>query len=199
MCFTSVFEIMKPRVVFGIITTKWLLAIVLYTHNLFSFTKVAKFGSCVPNDRTHAIPHVLPVFLPCFLTIFLNIYLTIKAYQAHKQIQDESKLSGGHSTDNNRLKALKKEQATIKKHLKPMKTLMVVLGSLPIELLSTLMFISMEFLESPAVYEELMHYVIACTQCKFPLPSLSSICLWTILQTSERTNDEITEEDHLPM
>ena len=48
-------QIMKLRVAFGIITIKWVLAIVLRTHNLFNpkgFTLciVAKFGACFPND-----------------------------------------------------------------------------------------------------------------------------------------------------
>ena len=29
--------------------------------------------------------------------------------------------------------------------------------------------------------------------------SSSPICLWLILQTSQRADDEVTEEDHLPM
>ena len=82
-------EIMRPRVVFSIITTKWVLAIVLFTHNLFNpkgFTKVAKFGVCRPNEGDMLeilIPFMLPIFLACILTAILNIYLT-KAYQVHK-------------------------------------------------------------------------------------------------------------------
>ena len=161
-------QIMKPRVVFGIITTKWLLAIVLFIHNLFNpqgFTKVAKFGACRSNDGAlfgSFTTHILPVFLACFLTVILNIYLTIKAYQVHKQIQEESKLSGGHSRDNDELKALKKKEATIKKHLKPMTTLLVVvLGSSSIGMLFPLLFVPTVFLESPAVYEGIIQYVVA--------------------------------------
>ena len=161
-------EIMRPRVVFGIITTKWVLAIVLFTHNLFNpngFTKVAKFGVCPPNDRTTLfqawMSRILPVFLACFLTVILNIYLTIKAYQVHQQIEEESKLSGGQSGDNDQLKALKKKQATIKKHRKPIITLLVVvLGTTSIGLSFPLLFILISFLESPTVYEELMRYVV---------------------------------------
>ena len=161
-------EIMRPRVVFGIITTKWVLAIVLFTHNLFKhegFTKVAKFGTCHSNDGTMfetLASFTLPIFLTSFLTTILNIYLTIKAYQVHKQIQKESKLSGGHSKDSDQLKTLKKKQATIKKHLKPMTTLLVVvLGSSSIGMLFPLLFIATTFLESPAVYEGIMRYVVA--------------------------------------
>ena len=160
-------EIMRPRVVFGIITTKWVMAIVLFTHNLFNpdgFTKVAKFGTCISNDGTlfeTLTTYTLPIFLACFLTTILNIYLTIKAYQVHKRIQKESKLSGGHSKDNDKLKTLKKKQATIKKHLKPMTTLLVVvLGSSSIGVLFPLLFIPTVFLESPAVYEGIVRYVV---------------------------------------
>ena len=160
-------EIMRPRVVFGIITTKWVLAIVLFTHNLFNpdgFTKVAKFGVCHSNKGMSLeilISFTLPIFLTSLLTTILNIYLTIKAYRVHQQIEEESKLSGGHSTDNDQLKTLKKKQATIKRHLKPMTTLLVVvLGSSSIGMLSPLLFIPTVFLESPAVYEGIMRYVV---------------------------------------
>jgi len=161
-------KIMKPRVVFGIITTIWILSIVLFTRNLFNpkgFTKVAKFGTCTTNKGGFLetlMTFTLPTLLACFLTTILNIYLTIKAYQVHKQIQEESKLSGGHSRDNDQLKALKKKQATIKKHLKPMITLLVVvLGSSTIGMLFPLLYIPAVFLESPIVYERVMRYVVA--------------------------------------
>ena len=161
------YQIMKPQVVFGIITTKWLLAIVLFIHNLFNlqgFTKVAKFGTCRSNDGAlleTLTTFMLPIFLACFLTVILNIYLTIKAYQVYKQIQEESKLSGGHDKSNEHYKALKKKQTTIKKHLKLMITsLVVVLGTSSIGLLFPLLFIQTVFLESPEVYEGIMRYVV---------------------------------------
>ena len=161
-------EIMKPRVVFGIIATKWVLAVVLFIHNLFNlngFTKVAQFGTCISKDRMSLLntllTHILPVFLGCLLTVTLNTYLTIKAYQIRKKIQEESKLSGGHRRDNDKLKALKKKEATIKKHLKPMITLLVVvLGSTSIGLIFPLLFIPAVFLESPEVYEGVIRYVV---------------------------------------
>ena len=158
-------EIMKPRVVFGIIATKWVLAIVLCTRNLFNpkgFTKIAKFGTCHSNDGALfeiVITYILPIVLTCFITAILNIYLTIKAYHTHKHIQEESKLSGGHSED---LKALQKKQVTFKKHLKPMTTLLVVvLGSSSIGVLFPLLYIPAAFLDSPAVYEEVVKRVLA--------------------------------------
>ena len=157
-------EIMKPRVVFGIITTKWVLAIVVFTNDIFnpedSFTKIAKFGACHPNYKyLSLVIRTLPVILASFLTAIINVYLTVKAYQIHKRIQEESELSGSHS--NEQLKVLKKKQATIKKHLKPMITLLVVvLGTSSIGVLYPLLFILVVFLESPTVYIDFIYYVV---------------------------------------
>ena len=161
-------KIMKPRVVSSIIITKWVLAIVLFIHNLFNskgFIKIAKFGTChSKNSGTllgTLITYIIPVFLACSLTAVLNIYLTIKAYNIHKQIQEENKLSGGHSRDNNQLKVLQKKQSTIKKHRKPLITLLVVvLGSSFIGMLFPLLFIPTAYVESPEFYEAVVLYVI---------------------------------------
>ena len=159
-------EVMKPRVVFGIITTKWVLAIMLFIHKLFNprgFTKMAEYGTCKTNNGSLLVTlmtYTLPIFLAYFLTVILNVYLTIKAYQVYKQIQEESKLYGGYSGDR-QLKVLKKKHTTIKKHLKPMTTLLVVvLGSVSIGLLFPLLYIPTILLDSPAVYEQVMRYVV---------------------------------------
>ena len=159
-------EIMKPRVVFGIITTIWVLAVVVFTNYLFNpdgFNKLAQFNACFSNNAstslTISVTHILSGFLACLFTAILNIYLTIKAYQVYKKIQEESELSGGHS--NEQLKALKKKQATIKKHRKPMITLLVVvLGSSSIGLIFPIILVTAVILESPKLYEDLVHYVI---------------------------------------
>ena len=160
-------QIMKPRVVFGIITTKWVLAILLFIPNLFNtkgFTKVAKFGTCLSNGATVFMTlttFILPVFLACFFTAVVNIFLTIKAYQVHKQIQEESKLSGGHSGNNDQLKTLKKKQATIRKHRKPMITLLVVvLGTSSLGILFPLLYIPTVFIQSPSGYKDIIQNVI---------------------------------------
>ena len=166
---------MKPRVVFGIITTKWVLAIVLFIHHLFSpnsFIKIAKFGVCSLKEGPTLVSFmtsILPVLLASSLTIILNIYLTIKAYQVHKQIQEESKLSGGHTEDNDQLKVLKK-QTTIKKHCKPMITLLVVvLGSSSFGILIPLLFIPTVFLKSPTFYLKVIQNVVGPNLIYFSL------------------------------
>ena len=161
-------QIMKPRVVLGMITIKWAFAVVLFTRNLFNpdgFTKVAQFGTCRAEGGAvfeNLITYMLPIFSSCLLTAILNIYLTIKAYRVHKEIQEESKLSGGHIENNDQLEALKKKQATVKKHLKPMITLLVVvLGASSLGLLFPLLYIPTIFLESPKVYQQMVQYVVA--------------------------------------
>ena len=161
-------EIMKPRVVFGTITTIWVLAVVIFIRNLFNsngFTKVAQFGICISKDRSlvyNLMLSIVPIFLACLLIVILNIYLTIKAYQIRKRMHEESRLSGGHSRDNDKLKALKKKEANIKKHLKPMITLLVVvLGSTSIGLLFPLLYIPVVFLKPPKVYEVVIRFVVA--------------------------------------
>ena len=160
-------EIMTPQVVCGIIAFKHILAVSMYTRNLFSsnFTKVAQFGTCTRNDSEiveNLITISIPLFSTCFITVFLDVYLTVKAYQVHKQIQEESKLSGGHTENNDQLKSLKKKEDTIKKHLKPVITLMVaVMGNSFIGLLFPILFVSATLLESPTLYEKIVRYIVA--------------------------------------
>jgi len=159
---------MKPRVVFGIISAMWVLAIVLYVHHLLNsngFSKVAKIGTCLSTNSNLSLTVIsvaLPTFSASLLTVILNIYLTIKAYQVHRQIEKESKLLGNHSRDNDQLKTLRMKQAKIKKHLKPMITLLVVvLGTSSFGLLFPLLYVPTVFLESPTVYEKVLRHVLA--------------------------------------
>ena len=133
-------QIMKPPVVCGIIVVKHVLAILMYIRNLFtpdSFTKVAQFGTCIANASGlpgTMITITIPMFLSCLITVFLDVYLTIKAYQMDKKMQEQSKLSG-HSNDDDQVK---KKEANIRKHLKPLITLLVVvMGNSFIGLLAT--------------------------------------------------------------
>ena len=101
------------------------------------------------------------MLLACLITISLDIYLTIKAYQICKKMQEESKLSGGHSRDNDKFKAMKKKEAKIKKNLKPMVTLLVVvMGNSFFGLLFGILYIPAVLLDSPTVYESVVQYLI---------------------------------------
>ena len=160
-------EFMKPRVVCGILVAKHLLVVMIYARNLFassSFTKVAQFGTCTLHGFAffeNLITITIPVFSSCLITVSLDVCLTIKAYQIHKKIQEESKLSGGNSRNNDQLKALKKKEANIKKNLKPMVTLLiVVMGNSFFGLLFPILYIPAVLLDSPTVYESVVRYVI---------------------------------------
>jgi len=160
-------NIMKPQVVFGIISATWVLAIMLYVQHLFNskgFDKMAEFGICHPTDSNTPVLFLtigLPVIINFILTASLNIYLTIETYKIHKQIEEEGKLLGGHKRDNYQLKSLKKKQTTIKRHLKPISTLLVVvLGSSCVEVLFSLLYVSTLFIEFPT-YEKIIKHVVA--------------------------------------
>ena len=143
-------KIMTSRAIGSIIVITWLLGIATSIHVLFvndGFTKVAQFGTCISKGKSfisNVLSHALPIFVSSVIAVILNIYLAIKAYQVHKQIQEETRLSG---TSTSELKALKKKQAAIKKNWKPMITLMVVvLGSLGIGLFFPLISIAVKIL-----------------------------------------------------
>ena len=163
-------ELMKPRVVCGILVAKHLFVVTVHAKHLFapsSFAKVAQFGTCIPiHDSTILeimITVVIPIFLACLITIFLDVFLTIKAYRICKRILEESKLSGGHSRDNDQLKALKKKEANIRKNLKPVITLLVVvMGNAIFGLLLPILFIPPLFLDPSEVlmYINIIGYLI---------------------------------------
>ena len=161
-------EVMKPRVVCGILVAKFLLVFMVHSRYLIDasgFTKVAQFGTCIyAHDigfLEFMITLAIPVFLTSFITVSLDVFLTIKAYQIRKKIQEESKLSGGHSRDNDKLRALKKKEANIKKNLKPMVTLLVVvMGNAIFGLLLPILLIPVALLNSPKVYESVLSHLI---------------------------------------
>ena len=163
-------EFMKPRVVCGILVAKHLLLVAVHAKHLFvpiSFAKVTQFGTCIllSDSTTHEImiTVVIPIFLACLITIFLDVFLTIKAYQIRKRIQEESKLSGGNSRDNDQLKALKKKEANIRKNLKPVITLLVVvMGNAIFGLSLPIFFIPPLLLDSSTIlmYNNIVGYLI---------------------------------------
>ncbi|XP_065886708.1 rhodopsin, GQ-coupled-like [Dysidea avara] len=152
-------KIMKPRTIFGSIPAAWLLSILLSSRAYFSagYIKMAQYGTCISEGSTFIftlLGYVLPVFTVSLIVIILNIYLSYKAYQVQREIQEESRLSGTTSNE------VKEKQATIKAHLKPMKTLLVVvLGSAALGLIFPLLYIPARILKSPVLFES-THIVI---------------------------------------
>ena len=98
---------MTPRVVAAVISGVWLLAaIYFFINDVDGVTEVPEFRTCLfeGNGFTEIVLLVFaPLFLASIHTISLNVYLAIKAYQVHKQIEKETKLSG-HNTQSENLK-----------------------------------------------------------------------------------------------
>ena len=120
-----------------------------------------------------------------------NIYLTIKAYQVRKQIEKETRLSGVTS----KVKALKEKQHTIKKHLKPIITLLVVMfGGSFIAFLFLLLLIPVRLLWH---HENVIEYSYSNTKCPLHCVPSQPNCVWVVFQASPRADDEGPKEDVL--
>ena len=157
-------KIMNRYVIIGSITVAWLVAALLQVQVFFNsgYIKIAQYSRCIEQEGNTMILSVItiavPIFAISFAVLILNAYLTYKAFEVGRQIQEESKLSGATS---NEVNCLKKKQATIKTHLKPMVTLLVVvLGSSAFGLLLPLIYFPAIALDSPAVYENFVKYVV---------------------------------------
>ena len=124
---------MKPRVVAAVIAGSWLLALIPTAQTIIfdvsGYNQVDEYGTCLA-DGTAFLEAVLifitPLILSPMLAIILNIYLAIKAYQVHKQIDKETRLAGATDILSEKMRALKKKQSNIKRHKKPLITLLVV-------------------------------------------------------------------------
>ena len=157
-------KIMKHRVIIGSIAAAWLVAILAQVHVFFNsgYVKVAQHARCFAGEKSAKVVTFLTLALPIVtvsLTIIvLNACLTFKAYQVQRQIQAESRLSGATRDEVNNLK---KKQATIKTHLKPVITLLVVvLGSSALGLLLPLLYFPIILLDASAFYVNLVRYVV---------------------------------------
>ena len=157
-------QIMKPRIVFGSIVAIWMTSVTFNVQHLFNttgFIKVTKYGVCYFKDfgiDSNFMSNVLVPFLASVTALILDVYLTCKAYQIHKQIEEQNKLSGGNSRQ---LEILKKNQANITKHLKPMITLSIVMlaGSLLGILLFPLYTLT-ALVDDTLTYEDFLHQLL---------------------------------------
>ena len=121
-------RIMTSHVVTAIITGMWLIALIIFT-NADGLIGVPEFGA-VKEMLTLNFVAVIPFKGDSILAIILNIYLAIVAYQVHKQIEKETRLSGGSSSNQSgKLTALKKKQYDLRRNMKPVITLLVVIFS----------------------------------------------------------------------
>jgi len=153
---------MKRCVIASFIASMWVLSAVLSTPVFFNdgYTKTPQYGTCLSEGSTFVntlISFILPISIASVVAIILNAYLSIKAYQVHKQIEMENRLSGA----SDGLKHLQQQQATIKAHLKPMITLLVVVfSSTALGLLFPLLYVPARLLKTATTYQDVMKYVI---------------------------------------
>jgi len=155
-------HIMSRYVVMGMICTSWLLTIVMPIHILFTKggQEVPEYGICVITGIEYLkgiLTYTIPILLEALITTVLNIYLAIKAYRVRKQIYNETRLSGGSS----QVDALQQRRQEIKKHMKPVLTLLVILlGNSLISIAFISLYIPGRLLLKGTLYDDIMEYMV---------------------------------------
>jgi len=134
------------------------------------------------------ISFLLPMVISSTIVIILNFHLTIKANKIHKQIEQETSLSG----QSKNVTSLKKKQRIIRQNRKPIITLLhvvVILGSASINMiLAVFFFAGRVWITSPA-YHDLMEFVIVHNTVlvmRFLYPLVYGLCF--------KQNDEAYKE-----
>ena len=130
--------------------------------NADGITKVPEFGACIFTGDAftqYFLATVIPVTVNSILAMILNIYLAIVAYQVHKQIEKETRLSGGSSRQSERVTALKRKQRNTRRNMRPIITLLVVSFC---NIFKILVFTVLHMLgkNSSASYRELVECII---------------------------------------
>jgi len=157
-------QLFKNRIVVSIIIGLWLIALLACLHVLFKddgYIVVSKYGFCLLGNDVFLdvlLTFAIPVFIESVCTISFNAYLAIKAYQMHTQIQRETRLSGG----NNQVEQLKQQRRNLKRHMKPIITLLVITfvnSGICISFLA--LYLPGKFWINSTTYQNTMDYIIA--------------------------------------
>ena len=186
-------KIMTPRAVAYMISASWILAISPSIPRLFdpgNFIKIAEYGACLSQGESlleGLLLFTVPTLVSSLPTITIDVYLAIKAVTVSKQKEKETRLSGGTS---DKVKLLNQKKATIKKHLKPMITLLIaVLCST-----STGMLISTSKGHGNCYSLQVTHGIDLHAKCWVCYLSGAAAHLWALLQANPSTNDEAAEK-----
>ena len=157
-------RIMTHRTVLSIIASLWLFALLVSLHMLLKgdgYIVVSRYGFCLLEiDRFLEVllTFAIPVLTESIGTISFNTYLAVKAYQIQQQIQRETRLSGG----SNQLEQLKRKRGNLKKHMKPIVTLLVIaFVNSAICVFFLTLYIPGRFWISSVTYQDTMDYIIA--------------------------------------
>ena len=126
-------RIMTPRNAHAIIWGEWLLAtiptILALIFPVYRVTDVPEYGGCVfkrPSFIELQIILIMPTMVSPLVAIVLNVFLTIKAHQIYKQIDKETTVHGMNSLSE-QMTSLEKKLSNLKRHMKPVKTLLLYL------------------------------------------------------------------------
>ena len=193
---------MKPRVVTAVIVSVWLLALIPTAQTIIfdasGYNPNVEYGTCLADGTAFleaVIIFITPLILSPILTVILNIYLAIKAHHVHKQIEKETRLAGTIDSPSERMITLKKKQSSIKRHRKPLITLLVVvLGSSFIGLTFTPLYLLGRFLSWFSSLSR-SHGISCCSKHALCSAVTPTTCIWAVLQTSPRANGEALEQD----
>lgn len=118
-----------------------------------------------------------------FIAIILNVFLTIKAHQIHKQIDKETTLHGINS-QSEQMTSLEKKLSNLKRHMKPVKTLLVVVwGGAIINMMFIPFFYLGQTLIDSQAYREFMLHVVAAN-------NTNSSTYWCMAYTSSRCENQ---------
>jgi len=155
-------HIMNRRVVTAMICISWILAVTMSIHVLFitSGQEVPEYGICLITGIEFLegiLTYAIPIFTEGVITTLLNIYLAIKAYKVRIQIQNETRLSGATS----QVETLQQKKRQLRKHMKPMLTLLIILlGNSFISLVFIAFYIPGRLLLTHTIYDNVMEYVV---------------------------------------
>ena len=109
------------------------------------YDKSSRFGFCFAKQGSFLFilfGTIIPIFLAFLITVTLDVYLSIKAYQMHKNIQQEN--GDGKQMSKAKLHKLLQQ-------LKPLITLLVtILGSTTTAVIASIIFVSTIMVEGPS-------------------------------------------------
>jgi len=121
---------------------------------------------CIQRTLFHCIELqiilIMPTMVSPFIAIILNVFLTIKAHQIHKQIDKETTLHGINS-QSEQMTSLEKKLSNLKRHMKPVKTLLVVVwgGAIINMMFIPFFYLGQALIDSQAYREFMLHVVAA--------------------------------------
>jgi len=162
-------KMMTPRVVTAVIIGAWLVALIPTALTIIivadGYSEVAEYGICLADGAAFIQVHfafMLVILISPVFAVTLNAYLAIKAYKVQKQIENETRLAGTTDSQSEMVTGLRKMQSNIMKHKKPIITLLVVvLGSMSIDLLFSSWYLLGRLLIDSEIYHNVLELVIS--------------------------------------